>query len=776
MVNFMYAKIIVDISHHEVNQLFDYIIPSAMEGFLEKGSRVYVPFGAQKRLGFVMEITDKSDEATKEIISCLDIVPTLDDEHFLMIEHLKLQGPSLYHELLKTVINPELFITYSKEVYAKDLTLIDEELRPFFNRKNIWKLKTKDQIYQHKLARLKRLKIIEIRTITKQKSDVKTETYYTFNQLHTYPRMNQYEHIKDLFHHHQECSKKALLEQGISSSTLNTLTKHHVLIPHEREVFRDPKHIFHELEKKITLTHEQEDAVAKIESSLDLRKTFLLKGITGSGKTEVYIEAIKKVIHNNQQVLLLVPEITLIAPMLQRLQPHVLNLFTYHSGLSKGERFDQYRQIQKSETCVVVGTRSAIFLNMEHLGLIIMDEEHDESYQQTEGVMYHARDIAKLRAEYHHMPLILGSATPSIMSMYLSEQKTYELLELTKRPFELQLPFVHYVDMKEELKQKNTTIFSRKLLSSILDRLEKKEQVMLLYNRKGYAPFVMCRSCGEVPKCPHCDISLTYYKEKDILKCHYCGYEKPFSKTCDECQEDKVKEVGVGIEYIESTLKKAIPHARILRLDQNVTKTKHSHEKIWHTFATEQADILLGTQMIAKGLDFPKVTLMGILMADLSLKVPSYHASEKTYMLLSQASGRSGRFLPGETIIQSYNLSHFAIQAVDKPYETFYKEALYERKIQDIEPFKKTAQILIQDQGFLKAYQTAFLLKKKLQALGIMILGPSLALIKRLKDMHRFTITLKYQQINPKEVFDTIDVLKKQTSVDIRFYPIIDLV
>jgi primosomal protein N' (replication factor Y) len=772
----MYAKVIVDISHHEVNQLFDYIIPSAMEGFLEKGSRVYVPFGAQKRLGFVMEITEHSDEATKEILSCLDIIPTLDDEHFLMIEHLKLQGPNLYSELLKTIINPELLVTYSKEVHAKDISLVDEELRPFFNRKNIWKLKTKDQIYQHKLARLKRQNIVEIKTIMKQKSDVKTETYYTYNDHHTYPKIHQYEHVRDLFHNHMEYSKKALLEQGISVSTLNTLTKHNVLIPFDKEVLREPKHIFDELQKEITFTDEQQHAVSQIHASLDERKTFLLKGITGSGKTEVYIEIIKKVIENNRQVLLLVPEITLIAPMLQRLKPFVSNLYTYHSGLSKGERFDQYREIQKHESSVVVGTRSAIFLNLEHLGLIIIDEEHDESYQQNEGVMYHARDIAKLRADYHHIPLILGSATPSIQSMYLAEQKNYELLELTKRPYDLNLPTIHYVDMKEELKQKNTSIFSRKLLSSILDRLQRKEQVMLLYNRKGYAPFVMCRSCGDVPKCPHCDVSLTYYKDKNILKCHYCGYEKPFSKTCDNCQEDKVKEIGVGIEYIETTLKKALPQAKILRLDQNVTKTKHGHEKIWHEFASEQADILVGTQMIAKGLDFPKVTLMGILMADLSLKVPSYHATEKTYMLLSQASGRSGRFLPGETIIQGYNLSHFAIQSVDKPYEAFYKEALYERKIQDIEPFKKTSQILIQDLGFLKAYQTAFLLKKKLDALGIMVLGPSLALIKRMKDMHRFTITLKYVDMNQQDVFDIINLIKKQTSVDIRYYPMIDLV
>ncbi|MDX9691502.1 MAG: primosomal protein N' [Acholeplasmataceae bacterium] len=772
----MYAKVIVDISHQEVNQLYDYQIPSEMEDFLEKGSRVYVPFNHQKRLAFVIDIVDTSEDATKEILECLDVVPTLDDEHFLMIDYLKQKGPHLYNELLKTIILSELTVTYQKEVFAEDMNLVDPALRPYFNKQNIWKLKKKDQIYQHKLMRLKKNGFIEIRTIIKQKETIKKETSYEFNPFHQYQRISNYLHVTELFQRDNKHSKKALLEHGVTLSQIQTLVKNNVLIASKTEVLRDPLHFFETEQKTIHLTDEQAHAKDEIIQSIDCKQTFLLKGITGSGKTEVYLEVIEEVIKKSQQVLLLVPEITLISPMLERMLSRFEHVFIYHSGLSKGERFDQYRQIQQHQDAIVIGTRSAVFLKMEHLGMIIMDEEHDESYQQVEGVIYHARDIALLRSKFHHIPLILGSATPSIQSMYLSQKQEYKLLELTKRPFDLTLPTIHFVDMKEELKQKNTTIFSRKLLSSILDRLQKKEQVMLLYNRKGYAPFVLCRSCGDVPKCPHCDVSLTYYKDKEILKCHYCGYEKPFSKTCESCSEDKVKEVGIGIEYIESTLKKAIPAARILRLDQNVTKTKHSHERIWNAFKSEEADILLGTQMISKGLDFPKVTLMGILMADLSLKVPSYHATEKTYMLLSQASGRSGRFLPGETIIQGYNMNHFAIKSVSEPYEVFYEEALYQRKLQNIEPFMKTSQILISDLGFLKAYQTAFLLKKKIEALGIMVLGPSLALIKRIKDMHRFTITLKYDDINELKVFDMINELKNQTLVDIKYYPLIDIV
>jgi primosomal protein N' (replication factor Y) len=331
------------------------------------------------------------------------------------------------------------------------------------------------------------------------------------------------------------------------------------------------------------------------------------------------------------------------------------------------------------------------------------------------------------------------------------------------------------IDMKEELKAKNTSIFSRKLQELIQDRLEKKEQTMLLYNRKGFAPFVLCRQCGDVPKCPHCDISLTYYKDKEILKCHYCGYEKPFTKTCDICGSETVKEIGIGIEYVEQALKRLVPNAKILRLDHNVTRTKGSHEKIWHEFQSEKADILLGTQMIAKGLDFPKVTLVGVLMADLSLKIPSFNASEKTYMLLSQVSGRSGRFLPGEAVIQGYHLDHYAISSLLKDYETFYKEALYHRKLSSYEPFMHTAQILFQGESFLKTYQMAFSIKKKLKLLSVDVLGPSQAIIKKIKDRYRFTVTLKYNNLDLSQVFSIIEQNINQ-DIDIKFYPILDIV
>ncbi|MDO9629981.1 MAG: primosomal protein N', partial [Acholeplasmataceae bacterium] len=535
------------------------------------------------------------------------------------------------------------------------------------------------------------------------------------------------------------------------------------------------KHHFDLDDKKVILTDEQEYAKNEILKKIGKAETFLLKGITGSGKTEVYIEVMEKVIQKNMGILVLVPEITLIAPMAKRLKSRFKNVAIYHSALSKGEKYDQYKKIQSHQASIILGTRSAVFLPIDNLGLIIIDEEHDQSYEQFEGVIYDAKQIAHMRSIYHKAPLVLGSATPSIQSMYQATNGVFHLLELTKRPFDLILPIIWLVDMKDELKKKNSSIFSKSLLEGMKKRIENKEQTILLFNRKGYSPFVLCRSCGDVPSCPHCDISLTYYKDRQVLKCHYCGYEKPYQATCEVCKEPKVKEFGAGIEYVENELKKALPKARILRMDHNMTRTKSSHEIIWNQFNNEEADILLGTQMVAKGLDFPKVTLVGVLMADLLLKVPSYRASENCYMLLAQVTGRAGRFLPGEAIIQGYNLDHYAIKSVSEGYDTFYKEALYNRKLSNYLPFKNTSQILVEGMNFLKTYQHAFMIKKSLIGLSIDVLGPTQAIIKKIKDHYRFTLTIKYQDMDYEKLFQIIKAFD-QDPYKVKYFPTLDIV
>ncbi|PKK96727.1 MAG: primosomal protein N', partial [Tenericutes bacterium HGW-Tenericutes-3] len=696
----MFAKVVIDIKHEEINRYFDYIIPEEFQVFLERGMRVIVPFGSQTRMGYVTSIVEKSENATKEILDVIDVVPTINEETFLLIDEILAYAPNLYSSIFSTVLPKGLQMAYQKEVRLLNVEGIPFDMKENFNTKGIWNLKKSDQIYYPRLKRLEQQKIVSIETVIKQKGKIKTQLSYLYNPDHSYARIDYYPIILDLYMRKDIYSNKELIELGVSQSSIKTLEKHEVLIPQDEEVLRKIKHQFTLHDKTVTLNKEQDFAANQIISSLSINKTFLLKGITGSGKTEVYLKVIEEVIKQDKQVLILVPEITLIAPMAKRLKSRFEDVAIYHSALSQGEKYDQYRMIFEHRASIVLGTRSAVFLPLESLGLIIIDEEHDSSYIQSEGVFYDAKLIAQKRCSYHQIPLVLGSATPSIESMYRALNHKINLLELTKRPLDIKLPKITLVDMKEELNQGHSSIFSRQLLEAMKVRLEKHEQIMILFNRKGYAPFVLCRQCGDVPKCPECEISLTFYKDKKILKCHYCGYEKPFEPVCEVCGQKAVKEIGVGIEFVENALKKVLPAARILRMDANVTSHKGSHEIIWNEFMNEEADILLGTQMIAKGLDFPKVTLVGILMADLSLKVPSYQANEQAYMLFTQVTGRSGRLLPGEAIIQGYDLIHYAIKNVLNHYEDFYKEAIYYRKISNYQPFKFNAQILFEGKQY----------------------------------------------------------------------------
>lgn len=770
----MFAKVIVDIRHEEVNHEFDYLIPQSFEDFLVRGMRVLVPFGSQTRMGYVIQVMHTSDSATKEIIEVLDIIPTINEELFEIFDYIVKTAPSLLASVFMTVIPSELLVRYQKVARLINESLCPNELKPFFNKQGVWKLLSRDQQYYPRLKRLSDKGVLSIETMIKPKETIKTETIYAFNPHHQYARIDRYPVLAELFNQNITKTRKECLQSGLTASQIETLVKHEVFIEQQQEVKRTIQHAFDLADQTVELNKEQKSAIEKLIRNLGKPETILLKGITGSGKTEVYMHVMEEVIRKGKQVLFLVPEITLVGPMAQHLKSRFHDVAIYHSGLSKGERFDQYRMVRDQEVSILLGTRSAVFLPMEHLGLIIMDEEHDDAYQQKEGVIYHAKDIASIRSRFHQVPLILGSATPSVVTMYYAENEMYQRIELTKRPKALPLPTLHFIDMKEELKLKNTSIFSNMLLEKMKDRLIKKEQTLLLFNRKGYAPFVLCRGCGHVPTCPHCDISLTYYKDKQILKCHYCGYEQPYDATCMMCHEPKVKEVGVGIEYVTEQLKKNLPQARILRMDQNVTKTKGSHELIWHQFMSEEADILVGTQMIAKGLDFPKVTLVGVLMADMMLKVPSYQSAEHTYMLLSQVTGRSGRFLPGEAIIQGYDLSHYAISSVGKDYESFYKQALYSRKLSNHPPYANHAQILIEGMSYLKTYQKAFLIKKKMAGLGIEALGPAPALIKKIKDYHRFTVTLKFQQIDHQKLFESI-AFDSKDDISVSYYPILDI-
>ncbi|MFP4177700.1 MAG: primosomal protein N' [Acholeplasmataceae bacterium] len=770
----MFASVIIDIAHRDLDRHYDYIVPKELESFLTRGMRVIVPFGSQERLGYVIGIKETSENATKRILSSLDVVPSIDDEMFEIIEGIRAETPVSYGAALMAVLPPELKLSYEKQVRLLDRTRIDPDLLPMFDHRDTWKLNKKDRTYANRLRRLKNQGVIRIETVLKERGKKKYETYYRLEQDHHYSRIERYRSITDRFENRDLVARKDLVAAGISKSSLATLVKNGVLSEHKKEVIRAIAPDLPKNEKKIELTREQSVAVKAIEEAFYSSKTLLLKGITGSGKTEVYIEAIRRAIEKGGRALVLVPEIALIAPMARRLMARFERVAIYHSGLASGERYDQYRLIAEHEADVILGTRSAVFVPIDDLCLIVIDEEHDESYVQVEGVRYDARGVAERRSAYHKAPLVLGSATPRIETMYAAEKGSIAKLTLQERPTGMPLPRIRLVDMKEEMQQGNPSIFSRELIEAIEGRIAKGEQTILLFNRKGYAPYVLCRQCGHVPECPHCQVSLTYYRDKGVLKCRYCGHEEDFTPICPVCHSEAVREVGYGIEYVEEALERTLA-ARIIRMDAHVTRTKGSYERIFRSFENREADILLGTQMVSLGLDFSKVTLVGILMADMSLKVPSFRASERAYMLFAQMTGRSGRMYPGEAIIQGYDLDHYAVKSLFKDYETFYEKALYERKIADYPPFRNISHILFEGTSYLRTYQEAFSFKKMLLSDRIDILGPALAPIKRIRDRFRFTLSLKYETLDKRELFRMI---KKRESAEltIRYEPNFDIV
>ncbi|WRK51871.1 primosomal protein N' [Coprobacillaceae bacterium CR2/5/TPMF4] len=401
-------------------------------------------------------------------------------------------------------------------------------------------------------------------------------------------------------------------------------------------------------------------------AKINVYHTALIHGVTGSGKTEVYLHLSKYVIQNNRTVLMLVPEISL-TPMMVNAFKHKFGkeVAIIHSRLSPGERYDEYRRILNHEVKIVVGARSAIFAPLENIGLIILDEEHDPSYKQESKPRYQTAQIARIRAKYHHCPVVLGSATPSLESYSRAIKGVYDLYELPKRINQFPLPEIELIDMAKEMRQQNYSLFSRAMQKQIQARLQAKEQIILLLNKRGYASFVRCLDCGEVIKCPHCDVTLTYHKQERMLKCHYCEYQIPIMKHCPNCKGTNLKHFGTGTQKVEEQLENLFPGVKVIRYDVDTTKNKDGHQKLLQQFENHEADILLGTQMIAKGLDFENVTFVGVLNADLSLNIPDFRSNERTYQLLEQVSGRAGRGKKkGTVMIQTYNPDHFVLQCV----------------------------------------------------------------------------------------------------------------
>lgn len=566
--------------------------------------------------------------------------------------------------------------------------------------------------------------------------------------------------------------KEVLTSLSVSAATVKALEDKGYVVLEDVEVFRDPyRGRRFKPTEPLPLTAEQQSVYERIVRQLDMRKqgAYLLHGVTGSGKTEVYLQTIQRCIDQNRQAIVLVPEISLTPQMVERFKGRFGDqVAVMHSRLSGGERYDEWRKIREGRVKVAIGARSAVFAPFRELGLIIMDEEHETSYKQEETPKYHARDVAVRRAHQHGAVVILGSATPSLESYYAARSQSNDefaplLLEMSTRALGNTLPEVHIMDMREELRAGNRSMFSRELHDGIAERLKRKEQTVLLLNRRGHSTFVMCRSCGYVAGCPDCDISLTYHQRSNNLRCHYCGYSEHVPQTCPECGSEHIRYFGTGTQRVEEELAKLFPGIRVIRMDVDTTTEKNAHEKLLKQFGEKKADVLLGTQMVAKGLDFPDVTLVGVITADSALNLPDFRAAEKTFQLLTQVAGRAGRHqLPGEVFVQSYTPEHYSVvHASRHDYASFVREELKHRRNLHYPPYCRLILVTFSHEQLPVLVRLAENYSATLQGrarqrgwFGNMdrlasdvldILGPVASPISRIKNRYRFQCMIKWR-------------------------------
>lgn len=767
-MSFLIAEVIVDVSTYHVDRPFDYQVPLEWVNVIELGCRVKVPFGPRNVLGFIVGLKKETDvplNKLKAITQILDMEPVLTEEMLLMAKWLKNNTICYEIDALQVMLPSALRAKYEKIIKLQQSQSLPEEVQYIFGKRQQANFKEFERAGL--LPLLKQLvaeSIVSIENVVKQQGNVKeirmvqiTEDQQLVEQALEQSKravkqrlLLQWmcQHLGEILSPQHICE-----ETGVSISVLEAVIEKGAAQFIQEEVFRDPFTKKVSRTQALQLTEEQRGALQAITTAIEQQQaqTFLLHGVTGSGKTEVYLQAIQKVLDEGKEAIMLVPEISLTPQMTERFRSRFGEMVAVmHSGLSVGEKYDEWRKIQQGKVKVVVGARSAIFAPFTNIGLIILDEEHESTYKQEDSPRYHARDVAIWRSEFYKCPIILGSATPALESFARAKKGVYTLLSLTQRALHQALPTVFIADMREELRQGNRSMFSESLAEAIRIRLEKKEQMVLFLNRRGYSSFVLCRDCGTVVQCPNCDISLTYHRTTEKLKCHYCGYEESVPKICPQCQSDHIRYFGTGTQKVEEELFKLFPEARVLRMDVDTTKHKGAHEEILDTFGAGQADILLGTQMIAKGLDFPNITLVGVLSADTSLHLPDYRAAERTFQLLTQVSGRAGRHdKPGEVIIQTYTPEHYAIElAKTQEYEPFYEREMFLRRRSSYPPYYFVTLIQLSHEDVMMAAEYAGRVADWLRgnlSNQVAIIGPTTASIARLQNRYRYQCLIKYK-------------------------------
>ncbi len=735
-----YAKVIVDISHEKLDRTFEYRIPEKLCGKVCEGMQVLIPFGPSSRqiTGYVVGISEEADydpDKIKEVIEVKEDGVAIEGQLIRLAAWMKKNYGGTMNQALKTAL------PVKKKIKAK-------------------KKKT-------------------VALLLDQEEAITALTLFDRKSYKARARL-----------------LAALLEEGeipyelvtgklnISASTLKSMEELKMIEIRSEQVYRMPLPKEREKGDRLHLTEEQQTVIEGVRKDMEegSYRTFLLHGVTGSGKTEVYMELIAGMAEQGKQSIMLIPEIALTYQTVMRFYKRFgKRISILHSRMSQGERYDQYLRAKRGEIDVMIGPRSALFTPFQNLGLIIIDEEHESSYQGENIPKYHARETAIERARLADAFVLLGSATPSLESYYAAKEGRFRLYELNKRVGERPLPHVEIVDMRKEMEEGNRSPLSRRLHKELEKRLAKGEQSMLFLNRRGLAGFISCRSCGEVIKCPHCDVSLSAHNNGKLL-CHYCGYEQPMVHACPFCGSKMIGGFRAGTQKMEELIRREFPKARTIRMDFDSTREKEGYEKILSAFANQEADIMIGTQMIVKGHDFPNVTLVGVLAADLSLNIPEYTASERTFQLLTQAAGRAGRGnKPGEVVIQTYQPDHFAIEdAAEQNYKKFYQEEIQYRQILKYPPVWHMMDITLSADSKEKADRYAekirYLLgNTKAKPLeNLTIIGPSDAAVAKVNDIYRKVIYLKGQDYEAltkvKDAIERYDAANPQyADVSIQF-------
>lgn len=721
-----FADVIIDISHEQLDKTFQYIIPEGLTDSIRIGSEVVVPFGKSNReiSGFVVNITlvpSFDINKMKEIIGVSPKGVTIESHLIQLAAWIKENCGSTMIQALKTVLPVKKRIQEKKQ-----RTIIS----------NV----SKDELKEYLVEFTRKKNVARVRLLTEL--------------------VNEMEIDYDL----------ALGKLNISSSTINGLVEKGIIKVQSEIIRRNPVVEYTKENVSINLNDEQAHIVNAITNDESDVEAYLIHGITGSGKTEVYIELIHEAIKQGKQAIVLIPEIALTYQTVKRFKRRFGDRISImNSRLSAGERYDQFEKAKNGDVDVIIGPRSALFTPFRNLGLIVIDEEHESSYKSETVPRYHAKDVAIARAKMCNAKVVLGSATPSVDSYYATTTGKYKLFELTKRATGSSLATVEVVDMREELRNGNRSIISDRLNELICDRLNKNQQIMLFLNRRGYQSFVSCRSCGTAAKCPHCDVALTEHNGFKLV-CHYCGYEEPFVKKCKKCGSPYVAGFKAGTQKIEKIINELYPSAKTLRMDADTTKGKEGHSKILSAFANHEADILVGTQMIVKGHDFSNVTLVGVLAADLSLYSSDFMSNEKTFQLITQAAGRAGRGdLEGNVVIQTYSPDNEGIIAAsNQDYESFFKSEIMFREIMAYPPVAPMLLVILSSESEEAVKSKALYLSESIKPdKALRVLGPCDAPISKVKDQYKQMIYIKGN--NREELVDIKNDLEEVIKANSEF-------